>query len=218
MNHDSKLPTVLPIFNIVHFSNSECPAANSVSQRCNYASMILKDAKDTACFFRNGTCLSIIECQQGGGTSRGTCAAGWVRCIYISRGCASSVSLRRQIVSSFQFRSMLHFRQGHVRRFRRPELLLCNQSRVSGSLHLRRHLLLSVEKVLAWWVDLATSECAYKFHMDFLRHMRSAIGLRRVQHPRSSAFERQGLQPLLCRRTHHFERRVSKSRSPLMRR
>ena len=70
--------------------------------------------------------------------------------IYISRGCASSVSLRRQIVSSFQFRSMLHFRQVHVRRFRRPELLLCNQSRVSGSLHLRRHLLLSVEKVLAW--------------------------------------------------------------------
>ena len=33
----SKLLSVLPIFNIVHFSNSECPAANSVAQRCNNA-------------------------------------------------------------------------------------------------------------------------------------------------------------------------------------
>ena len=27
---------------------------------------------------RNGTCLSLLECQVGGGTSQGTCAAGWV--------------------------------------------------------------------------------------------------------------------------------------------
>ena len=85
---------------------------------------------------RNGTCLSLLECQVGGGTSQGTCAAGWVdRTLREMQWNSLCQSCR--IASPFQFRDMLHLRQVQLRRRRRPQLLLRDEPGVPGPLRLR---------------------------------------------------------------------------------
>ncbi|XP_023321599.1 uncharacterized protein LOC111696274 [Eurytemora carolleeae] len=64
---------VLSLFSVVNFPNLEC---NSLSSS-----------------FARGTCLASSECQSKGGTTSGTCAAGFgVCCLFTTSACSSTVS------------------------------------------------------------------------------------------------------------------------------
>ena len=76
--------TVLSLFSVVRFANSQCYGSNGY----------------------NGTCLTAAECSQNGGNASGSCASGFGVCctgkIFIQINCFEEISLNFDRQSSFQ--------------------------------------------------------------------------------------------------------------------
>ena len=62
---------VFSLFTVVNFKNEPCQSTDSLSSGSTP--------------YRNGTCFTSSECQSKGGSSKGGCAAGWIKIYFLKR-------------------------------------------------------------------------------------------------------------------------------------